>query len=309
MRLAVIGSDGFVGRAVTAAALADRRITSLHLLDTRAPPGHADGRVRTFAGSFADPALRAECCAGADAVIHLAAVLGAAAEQDYAAARAANVDATLSLFEHLRETGPGRRVVFASTVAVYGPHLPDPVTDATPFDPVMVYGAQKLMMEVALSNFSARGWLDGISLRPSGIVARPGEGQGLKSAFMSELFHAVAAGRDITLPVGPDAQSWFISVARVAEGLLHAATLPRIPGPRALNMPALRLRYDRLIAALRRRFPDSPSRVRHAPDPEITALFGAYPAIETEAARRLGLRGDDTADALVRAVFEKGVTG
>lgn len=306
MRLAVIGSRGFVGQALVRRALHDARVTGLRLLDTLPTEAPADPRIEILTGSFVDPTVRATLCEGADAVVHLAAVLGGAAERDYALARTVNVEATLSLFEHLRDTAPRTRVVFASTVAVYGSQLPDVVDDLTPFDPVLVYGAQKLMMEVALSNFAAKGWVDGVSLRPSGIVARPGTGAGLKSAFLSDLFYAVAEGREITLPVAPDSRTWLVSVGRVAEAFLHAALVPHIDGPRALNLPALRVTFAELVAALRRRFPESRSVVRFEPEEEAVALFGAYPAIETAAALRLGLRGDSDVDALVRDAFPKG---
>ncbi len=299
MRLSIIGAGGFVGTTLTRIALQDPRVTHLTLVDTAAFEAPQDARITALTGDFGAPDLRAALCEGADAVVHLAAILGGAADRNYALARAVNVDATLALFEHLRDTAPQTRMVFASTVGVYGPALPDPVTDDTPFDPVMVYGAQKLMMEVALSNFAARGWLDGVSLRPAGIMARRGVSPALKSAFMNEVFHAVAEGRDITLPVAADSCSWMASVSKVAEGFLHAACLPRLEGRRAFNLPALQLRFGDLVAALQRRFPDSASKVRYAPDPEAVALFGSHPRLHADRARALGFPADRDVDALV----------
>ena len=297
MRLAIIGAGGFVGRRVVALAAAQ----GLELVLNDLGPLPQVAGATAVPGSFADPAVRAKVCDGVDAVIHLAAILGGAAESDPALARRVNVDATLDLFDHLRAQNPGTRVVFASTIAVFGKPMPDPVTDATPTAPSMLYGAQKLMIEVALSHLARRGWLDGISLRPSGVMARDGADAGLKSAFMSRLFWCVARGEDITLPVGEGSRTWLTSIDTVAANFLHAATAPDLGPDRALTLPALSLTFGELVAALRRRFPASPSRVTFAPDPALVALFGSYPRLETAGADALGFRRDADADALVRA--------
>jgi D-erythronate 2-dehydrogenase len=177
--------------------------------------------------------------------------------------------------------------------------MPDPVTDATPLGPTMVYGAQKLMMEVALSNFAARGWLDGVSLRPSGVMARDGSDAALRTAFMSRLFWCVKRGEDIVLPVAPGSRTWMSSIESVAGGFVHAALLPEIGPDRAFTLPALSLTVGELVAALKRRFPQSPSKIAFAPDPEIVALFGSYPRLETPIADRLGFPRDADPDALV----------
>lgn len=299
MRIAVIGAGGFVGQRVARLLAADPGIASISLVDRVPFAAPQDGRVACHTGDFADPSLRAAAIRGADAVIHLAAILGGAAEADYALARTVNVDATLDLFEALRDANPATRMVFASTISVFAKPLPDPVTDAAPTGPTMVYGAQKLMMEVALANFAARGWLDGVSLRPSGVMARDGADAGLKTAFMSRLFWCVARGEDIVLPASEDSRTWLTSIDAVARNFLHAAKLGTIGPDRAFTLPALSLTFGELVAALRRRFPASRSRIAFAPDPEIVALFGSYPTLETATADRLGFLRDADADALV----------
>jgi nucleoside-diphosphate-sugar epimerase len=299
MKVAVIGAGGFVGARVATRLVDDRSIDAVTLLDQTAFAGPDDRRMRTVVGDFADPAVRDAALKGADAVILLAAILGGAAEAHYGLARRVNVDATLDLFEHLRQRNTKTRVVFASTIAVYSKPMRDPVTDDTPLGPVMVYGAQKLMMEIALSNFSAKGWLDGVSLRPSGVMARDGADAALKSAFMSRLFWRVKRGEDITLPVAPESRTWMTSIETIAQNFIHAAKLPEIGANRAFTLPALSLTFAELVDALRRRFPGSPSKIDFAPDPQIVALFGSYPRLETATADRLGFQRDRDADALV----------
>ncbi|MBL6426530.1 MAG: SDR family oxidoreductase [Maritimibacter sp.] len=303
MKIAVIGAGGFVGQRIARRLASDPDIERIAMVDRVDMPAPDGKPVTTHVGDFADPAVRDAALDGADAVILLAAILGGAAEADYALARAVNVDATLGLFEHLRDTRPDTRMVFASTIAVYAKPLPDPVTDATPFAPTMIYGAQKLMMEVALSNFAARGWLDGVSLRPSGVMARDGADAGLKTAFMSRLFWCVKRGEDITLPVAEDSRTWLTSVDNVAANFVHGAKLTDIGTDRAFTLPALSLTFGELVAALKSRFPDSPSTVTFAPDPEVVALFGSYPRLETATADRLGFTRDADAAALVAAAM------
>ncbi|MCB1348563.1 MAG: SDR family oxidoreductase [Maritimibacter sp.] len=299
MKIAVIGAGGFVGQRVAQLLAADPGISAISALDRAPFPVPDDPRITLHTGDFADPDLRAAVVDGADAVILLAAILGGAAEADYRLARRVNVDATLDLFEALRDANPATRMVFASTIAVFANPLPDPVTDLTPTGPTMVYGAQKLMMEVALSNFAAKGWLDGVSLRPAGVMARDGADAGLKSAFMSRLFWCVARGEDITLPVTEDSRTWLTSIDTVARNFVHAAQLAEIGPDRAFTLPAVAVTFGELVAALRRRFPASPSQVRFAPDPETVALFGSSPGLETAIADRLGFARDADADALV----------
>ncbi|MBT9386796.1 NAD-dependent epimerase/dehydratase family protein [Pseudooceanicola sp. CBS1P-1] len=299
MKVVVIGAGGFVGRQVAEILGQRPGIDRLLLVDRVAPKRRGPG-IEALQGDISDPAIRARICEGADAVICLAAILGGAAEADYALARRVNLDATLDLAEALRDANPATRFVFASTIAAYGKPMPDPVTDATPLAPSMVYGAQKVMMEVALSNFAARGWLDALSLRPSGVMARDGADAALRTAFLSRLFWCIRRGEDITLPVPETGRTWLTSVRNVAQNFVHGALLPD-PGPvRAFTLPALSLTFAELVEALQRRFPDSRARVRFAPDPELTALFASYPRLVTETADRLGFARDADADALVR---------
>lgn len=303
MKVAVIGASGFVGQRVVRLLLERHDVETLWLMDKARGPDPQDGRIRVLNAGLEDAAARAELVAGADRFIVLSGILGGGAEADPALARRVNVDATLDLFQDLA-AAPGRaRVVFASTIAVLGNALPDPTGDEAPTNPVMLYGAQKLMMEIALANYSERGQLDGLSLRPSGVMARDGVDAALKTAFMSRLFHAIGRGEDITLPVGPEHRSWFTSLGTVAANFVHGVTLATdgLPTPeRSMTLPALCLSFGELIAALRRRYPQSPSQVSFAPDPDIVRLFGEFPELRTPRADALGFGRDRDADDLVK---------
>ncbi len=303
MKIAVIGGGGFTGRKILRLLTARDDVSEVRALDRTGVA--STGIVRAIEGDFSNPELRDKAVDGADVVIHLATVLGGAAEADPALARQINVDATLDLIDHLKATAPQTRFVFASTIGVLKTPFPSPATDAAPLGAMLLYGAQKQMIEVALSNYVLRGWLDAVSLRPSGIMARDGADASLKSAFMSRVFYAVKRGEDITLPVAEDSQTWLASVENVAQNFVHAAMLPNLGADRAFTLPALTVTFGELVAALKRRFPTSTARVTFAPDPETISMFGAMPKLTTEIADQLGFARDEDADALVASAIEE----
>jgi len=314
--IVITGSEGFVGQALVQRLLAHgldgRPVQRLTLMDVgfAAPP--ADPRVRQLPGSIADAALRRQAYeggeegGGVDAVFHLASIPGGAAEKNYALGRSINLDATLGLLEDLRgvrAAGGGLpRFVFASTVAVYGEHLPPVVDEQTLPNPGLSYGAHKLAGEYLVADASRLGWVQGCSLRLPGVVARPGDGAGLISAFMSQLFWRLAAGEPLTVPVSAQGVAWWISVGACVDNLLHAATVDpgRLNPRRSYQMPVLRLTMDAVVQGLARRFgADRAALVQYAPDPKVERLFAAYPPLRTPEAEALGLRHDGDLDTLI----------
>jgi len=300
MRVIVTGANGFVGR-VLVRRLVERghRVVALDQVSGAAPD------VDAIAGDIADAAILARTFAqGCDAVVHLATVPGGAAEADPVAARRINLDATIALSEAAAAAGTRPRFIFASSIAVLGAPLPALVDDATPLRPPLVYGAHKAMIEQWLATLSRRGALDALSLRLPGIVARPPGPSGMKSAFMSDIFHALRADAPFTSPVTADATMWLMSVETVVAALLHALTLDMpLPDDRAITLPALRLRMDELVAAIAYRTGADIARVGYAPDPGLQAAFGAYPALITPRADALGFTHDGAADRLVASAL------
>ena len=303
-RILVTGAAGFIGRALTTALLANPANSAARvvLLDA-VPASHTDVRVEAIAGDLTDPrTISAAIGGGVDVVYHLAAVVGAAAEADYALARRVNVDATLNLLEQIRDSGGCCRVVYASSIAVFGEPPPPRVDDHTVPHPTMTYGAQKRMMEIALAQFSARGWLDGLSLRLPAIVAKPVQ-PGAKAVFLNQLFHAFAAGQSMTMPVSSNGTSWLLSTDACIAALLHAGQLPHaaIGQDRTLTLPALRVTMRELIDALARRYGGAGTQIDFEPDARLEAQFASQPPLATATADRLGFRHDGDIDQLVRS--------
>jgi len=306
----VTGSEGFVGHVLVRRLLADglggRRVERLTLMDVRFAAPHSDARVVQLAGSIADEELRQRAYATpVDAVFHLASIPGGAAEKNYELGRSINLDATLGLLEDLRSQAKPPRFVFASTVAVYGEHLPPVVDEATLPNPGLSYGAHKLAGEYLVADATRKGWVQGCSLRLPGVVARPGGGAGMMSAFMSQLFWRLAAGQPITVPVTAEGVAWWISVGACVDNLLHAATVDpaRLNPRRSYQMPVLRFTVGVLVDALCRQLgEDRRVLVSYEPDPFIQKLFAAYPPLRTPEAEVLGLKHDgDIAMLIARA--------
>ncbi|RYF66250.1 MAG: NAD-dependent epimerase/dehydratase family protein [Comamonadaceae bacterium] len=320
MRVLVTGAGGFIGsmlvrllqsqgqvggRAIEVLAVADQCLPATAVSSPWALEGDLGNalilqRIR---------ALAPQLC------FHLAAVPGGAAEADPALSRRINLDTTLDLFQVLAEASDGRGeaapvVVYASTIAVYGSPLPDPVTPWCPTRPSMTYGAHKLACEILLADFTRRGMLDGRSLRLPGIVARPRGPSGLVSAFMSELLQALAANENFVCPVSPNATAWWMSALRCAQNLVHAAAMdPAIDAAgaaaRTWPLPVLRLSVAEVVRTLSATCGvDGERKVSYAPQRAVEDVFGRYPVLDDRPSRLLGLRDDGTPDALIRRALD-----
>lgn len=297
MDVLVTGASGFLGREIVRRLLQDNEVARVISSDLAPCPHATHPRCVPLHCDVHDPAL-ARAAHSSRTVIHLAATLGGAAEADPKTAFDTNVTATLDLMSACTR---GTRFVFASSLAVLG-ETPD--TRA----PVMTYGARKAMVEIALETATRRGDLDGISLRPGGIVARRDVNPALKSAFLSQLFHAFAAGEDLTLPVSADSRTWIASVQTVATQFSHAATAPVLGEARSITLPMANCRFGDLVDALRAAFPESQSAISYAPDPEIMQLFGQAQPLSYADGIAAGLHPDANLTALIQAALYHGET-
>jgi nucleoside-diphosphate-sugar epimerase len=303
----VTGATGFIGGALVRRLLQDgiggRPVQALVASDL-ALPGllRDDPRVVAVEGSIADAAVLARATAEPlQVVFHLASVPGGAAERDPDLGRRVNLDATAQLLVRLRTLGGCPRLVFASTVAVYGDPLPAQVDEDTPATPAMSYGAQKLAAEVLIADADRRGWVQACSLRLPGIVARPGDGAGLVSAFMSQLFWSLRERRAVCLPVRRDGTAWWASIGACVDNLLHAARIDLGPlGPRrVVQMPALHLAMHEVAdAAAEVAGVDANSLVHYEPQESVQRLFASLPPLRTPRAEAMGFRHDGSARRL-----------
>ena len=297
LRLAITGANGFVGQAVSRQLAQGCRDCEVRLFD-QAFAGPQD--FACFAGDLCDPQVQDALAGFADCVIHLAALPGGAAAAQPALSRRINVDVPLDLIERLA----GKRLIYASSVAVLGSAFSGIVDDDTPPRPDSTYGTHKQMAELGFADGVRRGAIAGLAIRLPGVVARPaGTSAGFGSAFLSEVFHAARAGAAYVLPVAPDATSWLISAQACAANLVDAAFSEETLA-QAVTMPALTVEMADLLGHLDGLF--DASGITHAEDPAIRRLFGSYPHLVADRAIRLGMRADADIAALVRNVFADG---
>lgn len=311
MRVLITGANGFLGRTLTQRLLAEgslrgRRIDTLILLDKTLTGFPEDARIRLHPVDVTEPALLRRALAdGVDVVFHLISIPGGAAEDQYSLGYQVNLESSLELLQQLRGMRCVPVFVYASSVAVYGSDLPAHMNERFPPCPAFSYGAHTLMVETALTDLTRRGELDGRALRLPGIVARPGrESNGLRSAFMSDLMHAVANGKPYRCPVSPQATAWWMSVLCCVDNLIHAAQL-NDPGPqRVWQSPVLQLSIGQVLDALLATFgQERRGLIEFGPDEGLEGLFGRFPPLRTPQARALGFRHDGNAAALVRNVL------
>jgi nucleoside-diphosphate-sugar epimerase len=311
-RVLVTGAGGFIGRVLVRRLLQEglngESVTQVIAADLALESLPVDARVQAVHGSIADAGvLERALTQPVDAVFHLASVPGGAAEKNPELGRRVNLDATLHLLDLLRVQGSAPRLVFASTIAVYGEALPPVVDEHSPTAPALSYGAHKLAGEVLIADAARRGWVQACSVRLPGVVARPGDGAGLISAFMSQLFWKLRAGEHIVLPVSAEGAAWWISAGACVDNLLHAACIAteRLGARRMVQMPALHLTMADVVQALAGLYgAERSALVRYEPQEPVQRLFASFPPLQTPLAAALGFRHDGSAGQLARRATE-----
>src|SRR5579884_944097 len=306
MRVVITGGCGFLGRRLAHQLLAREDIAKLILFDNAVPslPLPEDRRVRLVTGDIADrKTLRRVIAPGTDAVFHLAAVVSAGAEADTDLGYRVNLDGTRAVLEACRALGTCPRVVFASSLAVYGGALPPQGGEDTPLLPQSSYGAQKAIGELLINDYTRKGFIDGRALRLPTVVVRPGRPNRAASTFASSMIREPLYGQDAICPVSPDTVMALASPRRIVAGLVHALDLPgqAFGTSRSLQLPGFSVTVGDMAAALRRAGGESAyARIRWQPDPQIQAIVSSWPpALTTPRAEALGFGRDRDIDEVV----------
>ena len=321
MRILIIGAAGMIGARLAEAAAAagrlrGRPVTAMLLVDRVAPAASAGGAfaVETGEADITDPAVSRRLAEWRpDVVFHLAAIVSGEAEADFSKGYRVNVDATWSLLDALRQAGVVPRVVFASSLAVYGAPFPDVVPDDFALTPQSSYGAQKAIGEFLLTDFTRKGFVDGIGIRLPTIVVRPGAPNAAASGFLSGIIREPLSGVEAPLPVGREVAAWIASPRIAVETLLHAAELPseRIGTRRCLTGRGISVTVGEMIEALAEvAGPGVAARIRPAPDPTIARIVSSWPrAFETAQATALGFPVDEGIHAIIKAHIAREMGG
>lgn len=324
MHILIIGAAGMIGRKLTERLVADGRlgeapVDRLTLVDIVAPAQPATPiAVAAEAADLSEAGVAARLVAGRpDVIFHLAAIVSGEAEADFDKGYRINLDGTRGLFEAIRQEGlrqPYRpRVVFTSSIAVFGAPFPAAIDDEFLSTPLTSYGTQKAIGELLLSDYSRRGFFDGIGIRLPTICIRPGTPNKAASGFFSNILREPLAGKEAVLPVSENVQHWHASPRAAIGFLVHAATMDLAPlgGRRNLSMPGLAATVGEQIEALRRVAGDKAvALIRREPDPVIERIVAGWPRnFAPTRAPALGFRAETSFDEIIRVHIEDELGG
>nr|WP_217343959.1 D-erythronate dehydrogenase [Noviherbaspirillum sp. L7-7A]MBV0878053.1 SDR family oxidoreductase [Noviherbaspirillum sp. L7-7A] len=324
MNVLITGGAGFLGQKLAHALLqrgtlsgpdgSQQKIDRLVLADVMPAHDFGDARVKVVTGDITDPALMSRLIdADTSSVFHLAAVVSGQAEADFDLGMRINLDASRLLLETCRAAGHKPRVVFTSSVAVYGGQLPDVVRDDTALNPQSSYGAQKAIGELLLNDFSRKGFVDGRVLRLPTISVRPGKPNKAASSFASGIIREPLAEQEAICPVAPSLRLWLLSPRRAIAALIagHELSAEKLGNSRTINLPGLSVSVAEMVAALGKvAGQEVAARIRFAPDPAVERIVQSWPgAWDVSRARALGLEGDANFESVIRSHIEDELGG
>lgn len=312
MKILVTGGGGFLGARLSREVLKKgnlngRAITELHIADLVPPPADlaADPRVKAHVGKMLD---QGELFAsGFDGVFHLASAVSGECELDFELGLRSNLDSTRALLDGLRKAGNAPRLVFSSSVAVFGPDasnpMPDLVTDKTLPSPQTSYGTHKLMCEYMVADYTRKGFIDGRSARLMTVSVRPGRPNGAASSFFSGIIREPLAGQEAICPVDPNVTHPIASPSNTVHSLITVfeASQQAMGGRLAINLPGLNMRVGDMLDALEKvAGPKVRQRVRFERDERIAAIVGNWArGASAERAAALGLKPDASFNAII----------
>ena len=333
MKVVITGGTGFIGLRLARSILARNALTGpdgaphevdeLLLFDQVVPPERPDGldgRVRIEAGDIADAAtVRGLIDRDDIAVFHLASVVSGGGEKDFDLAMRVNLDGGRHLLEALRARAGRPRLVFASSLAVFGgAAMPARVGDSTKQTPQTTYGMTKAIGELLINDYTRKGFLDGRAARLPTVIIRPGRPNAAASSFVSGVFREPLNGEDFALPVKPETVMPLLGYRAIVAGIeaLHELPGEALGDDRAVSLPALNVTVQDMIEALYRvagqrvAGGQALGKISVAPDPFIEAIVAGWPqACGHDRAAALGLPREATLDEIVAYYIEDYLDG
>ncbi len=323
MHILIIGAAGMVGRKLAQRLAQDGTLdgklvakATLHDVVMPSAPIGASFESVLLASDFSLPGEAAKLLAGRpDVIFHLAAIVSGEAEQNFDLGYRINLTGTMELFAAIRAIGDGYhpRVVFTSSIAVYGAPFPEVIGDEFFTTPLTSYGTQKAIGELLLSDYSRKGFFDGIAIRLPTICVRPGKPNKAASGFFSNIIREPLAGEDAILPVSESVRHWHTSPRSAVGFLMHAASLDlNLVGPRrALAMPGLSVTVGEQIEALRKVAGDRVvARIRRLPDLAIIKIVDGWATrLDAKRATELGFTTETSFEEIIRVHIDDELDG
>ncbi|HEX2509754.1 MAG TPA: D-erythronate dehydrogenase [Microvirga sp.] len=322
MHILILGGGGMVGRKLSerlakGGNLAGREIARLTLHDVVEPqkPAGAPFPVTTLTSDFSQAGEVEKLVADRpDFIFHLAAIVSGEAEADFGKGDRINLDGTRFLFDAIRRMeGYRPRLVFTSSIAVFGAPFPEAIGDEFFLTPLTSYGTQKAIGELLLADYTRRGFFDGVGIRLPTIAVRPGRPNKAASGFFSNIIREPLNGEEAVLPVFEDVRHAHASPRSAVGFLLHAARIEgeRLGARRNLTMPSVSVTVAEQIEALRRIAGENVvSRIRRERDPVIEGIVAGWPRrFDAARAKALGFKAEDSFDEIIRIHIEDELRG
>jgi len=319
MNVLITGGAGFLGQKLAKQLLIhgslkdsegqDQKIDQLILVDVVKANDFGDERVKVIAGDISSPQLMQQLItADIQSIFHLAAIVSGQAEADFDLGMRINLDAARILLETCRSVGHKPKIIFTSSVAVYGGVLPELVLDTTALNPQSSYGAQKAICELLLNDYTRKGFVDGRVLRLPTISVRPGAPNKAASSFASGIIREPLNGVPSICPVSPDLRIWLLSPRYAIESLiaghnLHSSALGL---NKSINLPGISVSVGEMIESLRTVAGEEvASRISIEPDSKVEAIVRSWPgAWDDSRARALGLKADADFVSVIKAYIQ-----
>jgi D-erythronate 2-dehydrogenase len=312
MNVLVTGAAGMIGRKFCEAlakreSIGGQPVDRLTMVDTIKPsaPTTASFQVRTVSADISEPGAAESFIADRPEIIyHLAAVVSGEAESDFDKGYRVNLSGTQQLFEAVRRAEHRPRVVYASSIAVFGAPFPETIPEDYMLTPLTSYGAQKAIGEFLLADFSRRNFFDGIGIRLPTICVRPGKPNKAASGFFSSIIREPLKGEPAVLPVGDGVRHWFASPRAAVDFLFHAGALDlgQLGSRRTINMPGVSATVGEMIASLQNvAGAECAKLIRREPDPAIQKIVDGWPQrIDASRAKALGFQAETRFEEIIR---------
>jgi D-erythronate 2-dehydrogenase len=314
MNILVIGGGGMVGvklinRLAADGHLGGKPISRIirHDVVLSPPPPESSFAIETLIGDLSVPGEAEKLVAmQPDVIFHLAAIVSGEAEADFEKGYRINLDGTRYLFEAIRKQGNGYKpkLVFTSSIAVFGAPFPEAIGDEYFTTPLTSYGTQKAICELLLSDYSRRGFFDGVGLRFPTICVRPGKPNLAASGFFSNIIREPLAGHEAVLPVSEDVRHWHASPRAAVGFLIHAATMDtsELGSRRNVTLPGVSCTVGEQIEALRKVAGDKVvARIRREPNETIIKIVSGWPRnFEARRGRELGFEAESSFEDIIR---------
>ena len=310
MRVLIVGAAGMLGQRlalhIAKSGRIGERLVSEMLLADRVLPASIAGAIYSESRSveISQPESVAKLIEWRpDVVFHLAAIVSSDAESNFEKGYKINVEATWSILETMKRLELNSRFVFASSLAVFGEPFPEVVPDDFHLTPRSSYGSQKAICEFLVSDYSRKGYVDGVSFRFPTIVVRPGSPNAAASGFLSSIIREPLKGIKAKLPVSLDTRVWIASPSVAINSLLHAACLPsgRLAKYRSISGRGISVSVAEMIQALRELAgPDVTALIEPCQDTEVERIVSSWPrAFYADHARELGFPGDTSIHEII----------